>query len=236
MQNLNKNNYNYHYDKKENYRHKSTYTNFLIFLLIFIFAIQVFYLNSNEDLMNVLKTHTNHLFEGNYFSIFTSIFLHANPIHLISNLLALFIFGRIVERNLGAMILVLFIGSGIISNILSNLISYYLNDVYYSLGASGAIAGLIIFAILLEPFKIAALLFPIPIFILGWFLIYIDIIGITNPSSINHLAHISGYASLLFLFFFLEIHHKKRIMKGFFINFVLLSILALIMLLFPYFI
>ena len=65
---------------------------------------QINYINPNEQLGNLLKTHSMHFFEGNYISVFTAIFLHGSIAHLLSNLLALLVFGRIVEKKLGTKI------------------------------------------------------------------------------------------------------------------------------------
>lgn len=200
-------------------------TSFLIVLLVFVFLIQNLFVNSNEVLLNSLMNHPMHFFEGNYLSVFTSIFLHANFVHLGSNLLALLIFGRIVERYLGFKTLFVFLASGVIANIVSNVISLMIGDVFYSLGASGAIAGLIMFAILLNPFALTSvLLVPLPIFIIGWVLIISDVIGLTNPSQTNHLAHLGGYGALLILFFFLEFRERRRIITGFSMNLVLILV------------
>jgi len=71
---------------------------------------------------------------------------------------------------MGFKVILIFVFSCIIANVVSNIIAYNLGYDYYSLGASGAIAGLIIFAILLEPFALTSVfIIPIPIFIIGWF-------------------------------------------------------------------
>ncbi len=196
---------------------EAKYTAFLILLLVFMFVLELVFLNSY---MKNLEVHTAHLITGvNYYSTFTSIFLHANLIHLLTNLLALLIFGRQVEKNMGFKVILIFVFSGIIANVVSNIIAYNLGYDYYSLGASGAIAGLIIFAILLEPFALTSVfIIPIPIFIIGWFLIFLDVVGLFNDSQTNHLAHLGGYLALLVLFFFLEFKYREKIMKGFYIN------------------
>jgi membrane associated rhomboid family serine protease len=120
-------------------------------------------------------------------------------------------------------VLFVFLGSGIIANFVSHLISFMVGDIFSSLGASGAIAGLIIFAILFDPISFTRIfIFPVPIFVLGWFLISLDLIGLSNPSQVNHFAHIGGYLALLLLFFFLEFKHRKKIMLGFVINLILI--------------
>ncbi len=212
---------------KESTLYHSKITITLIFILILTYIAQVLFINPNEQLLHSLMTHTSHIFTGNYYSSLTSIFLHANLTHLITNCIALFIFGGIVEKQFRSKIIWIFLLSGVIANVLSNSISYLiLNDNYYSLGASGAIAGLIIFAILLEPFAMPTIFFiKLPVFAVGWFLIALDVIGISNPSQTNHLAHFAGYSALLFLFFFLEIKNRKKIIAGFVMNIIILFIL-----------
>lgn len=208
---------------------EAKYTAFLILFLFFMFAIQFLLLG---PYINNLMVHPKHIFEGNYYSVVTSIFLHADIVHMLSNCLALLVFGRIVEKQFGIKMLGIFLASGIIANIVSNVISLILGETYYSLGASGAIAGLIIFAILIEPFVFTSVfLIPLPIFIVGWGLIALDIIGLTNPSNVNNFAHLGGYSALLIIFFFLEYKHRDKIITGFVIN---LSLLVLFFLIWKY--
>lgn len=192
-------------------------TSFFILFLVVMYLVEVFLFS--EEIMNILMVHPNHFFEGNFYSIITSIFLHANLVHLISNSIALLIFGRIVERKFKSKIIFIFLISGIVANLVSNFISYFQGDLFYSLGASGAIAGLIILAILVDPFDLTTIfIVPLPIFIVGWLLISLDIIGLTNPSQTNHFAHLGGYFALLVIFFFLEFKDRKKVITGFTIN------------------
>lgn len=216
-----------------NWFFEARYTAYLILFLIFMYFIEILFL---QDYMDYLMVHTTHIAKfTNFYSTITSIFLHANISHLLSNSFALLIFGRIVEKQVGSSILWIFLASGIISNLVSNYIFYLQGNFFYSLGASGAIAGIIIFAILFSPFMFTSMLIiPLPIFFVGWGLIFLDISSFLNNTQdgTNHLAHISGYLTLLILFFFLEIKHKKEIIKGFFIN---LALLLLVYFLFEYY-
>lgn len=208
---------------------QAKFTAYISITLVITFLIQIIFLNSNEQLINSLMTNSAHIFHGNFHSTLTSIFLHGNLGHLFSNLLALNIFGRIVEQIFKEKIIYLFIASGIIANLISNLISYLNNDIFYSLGASGGIAGLIIMAILLNPLQFTSLLIiPLPIFLIGWSLIVLDIVGLSNPSQTNNLAHIGGYLALIILMFFIELRQRKKIYLGLSINLAFFVLIYLI--------
>ena len=72
--------------------------------------------------------------------IFTSMFMHASWLHLIFNMWALWIFGDNVEDYLGHMLyLVLYLTSGVAAALLHTL--FNIGSTVPSVGASGAIAG-----------------------------------------------------------------------------------------------
>ena len=76
---------------------------------------------------------------GEYYRMFTSMFLHANEIHLLINCYALYIIGMQIESFLGkAKYITVYILSGIAGSTLSLLF-----NTGYSVGASGAIFGLL---------------------------------------------------------------------------------------------
>jgi len=75
--------------------------------------------------------------------IFTSLFLHANELHLFSNMISLLFFGATIETNPNIsklQFLLIYLISGVIGNLFSLILLPY-NVI--SLGASGAIFGLI---------------------------------------------------------------------------------------------
>jgi len=84
---------------------------------------------------------------GNWHSIFTSMFVHANALHLFQNILFLWVFGSLVEDTLGiALFLTLFFGSQFGANLLHASVAQYFgsaNATKPMIGASGAVAGLL---------------------------------------------------------------------------------------------
>jgi membrane associated rhomboid family serine protease len=145
-------------------------------------------------------------------SIFTSMFLHGGWMHLIGNMWFLWIFGNNIEeamgglRYLGFYLICGFIASG--SHILSNP-----DSVLPSIGASGAIAGVLGAYIMLYPrARIWTLIFLgfftrllyIPAgFILGyWFLIQLlngSIAGRQHAGGVAFWAHIGGFIAGILL-------------------------------------
>ena len=75
------------------------------------------------------------------YRLFTSIFLHGGLFHLLCNMYSLYVIGPQLESFYGkTKFLIIYIFSGIIGNLLSMV---FLNDSYVSVGASGAIFGLL---------------------------------------------------------------------------------------------
>ena len=81
---------------------------------------------------------------GEYYRIFTSMFLHADLNHLLNNMFVLFIIGKRYEQSEGKFrfILVYFLG-GILASIASLSYNMIMRNEIVSLGASGAIFALI---------------------------------------------------------------------------------------------
>lgn len=122
------------------------------------------------------------------YRLVTSVFLHGGLIHLICNMYSLYVIGPQLESFFGKVkYAIIFIGSGVIGNLLSMA---FLQDTYVSVGASGAIFGLL-GALLYFGYHYRVYLSGviksqiIPLIILN---LIIGFIG----TSINNLAHIGG--------------------------------------------
>lgn len=124
----------------------------------------------------------------------TSIFLHGSPEHLLLNLFALVMFGLILEKFVKSKVMWIFLLAGI----LANIVSVFFYD--SSLGASGAIFGIIGALVILKP-KMVVWTYgmPLPMFLAVVVWAAIDILGVFNPSGTGNIAHLSGLAvGLLF--------------------------------------
>lgn len=82
--------------------------------------------------------------DGEYYRLFTSMFLHFGMEHLFNNMLVLFFLGDTLEKMLGKVrYLMLYLAAGLAGNMLSVWIDLQTRDFAVSAGASGAIFGVI---------------------------------------------------------------------------------------------
>lgn len=104
---------------------------FIVFNLILPYKVFFRYVQINYFIIN----------KHEYWRLFTAMFLHADVMHLFSNMIALLIFGAVVENNYKrSQYAIIYFISGLIGNLFSLLL---LPIKSMSLGASGAIFGLI---------------------------------------------------------------------------------------------
>lgn len=144
---------------------------------------------------------------GEQIRMVSSAFLHANPPHLIFNMLTLYFFADSVIFALGTInFVIIYIGSLLIGNLLSYF--FHKDEYHYSaLGASGAVSGILYAAILLRPeMKLAFIFIPIPIpaYIFGIGYLLYSIYGMrAQNDNIGHDAHfggaVGGYLITLFI-------------------------------------
>lgn len=142
-----------------------------------------------------------------YLTLLTSMFMHGGIAHLLGNMWFLWIFGDNIEQNLGrARYLLFYLVCGLIAS-MSHVLLNQSGDASMipSLGASGAISGVMGAYLVLHPYrKVTVLLFravtQVPGFVaVGlWFLFQIisglGIFGGAN-SGIAHAAHIGGFVA-----------------------------------------
>src|SRR3989344_3183039 len=143
----------------------------------------------------------------------TAMFLHGGATHLLYNMFALILFGSIVEGVIGSRkFLILFFVTGIFANIIS--INFYSS----SLGASGAIMGVIGALIIIRPMMtVWAFNMPMPMFVAGILWAAGDIIGAVgfltgNPlNNTGNIAHLSGMGfGLIIGIFFRDWRLEKK--------------------------
>jgi membrane associated rhomboid family serine protease len=213
---------------------KPIVTYFIIGLCIFVFLMQLssqsyksgqlFYsyglipsvlMNNNQLPMNLYAIPS-------WITIFTSMFMHGGFMHLLGNMLYMWIFADNIEDNLGpTKFLVFYLLSGA-----GAAMTQVLMDTYSQvpmIGASGAIGGILgaylvnypnAKVLVLIPFGFFSQLIKIKaLYVLGfWFILQF----ISSGGGIAYAAHIGGFISgiILILFFNKTIRKKNKINKG----------------------
>lgn len=137
----------------------------------------------------------------------TAIFCHASFPHLLYNLFALILFGLILENLIGSRkFLTLFLGAGILANLIS--VNFY----PASLGASGAIFGIIgCLAILRPRMMVWAFSLPMPMVIASILWVAGDLLNVVMPySNTGSLAHLAGLFVGLVVGVFLRLSRENE--------------------------
>lgn len=171
-------------------------------LLIALNVIVFFVSQSNQKIINdgVLWPYLMKE-KKEYYRFISSGFLHADFIHLFFNMFTLFFFGRNIELILkyyelggNTSFIILYFGSMVVADIPCYLKNQN-NPGYRSLGASGAVSGMVFSAVVFNPWgsiylygaiKISALLYAI------LFIAYCIYMGKRSQDNINHDAHLWG--------------------------------------------
>ncbi len=194
----------------------------LILANVAVFLYEVFYLTEKQ--IAALAFQPSDILKLNYVPIVSSWFLHASVAHLVGNMIFLYIFGRIVEKDFGWKMLLIYFGSAIVSTLVAGFFGQG------GIGASGAIAGLISVSILMHPFYSTYLIagLPVPILVVGWLAIIADVTGILVPTNdnIGHFAHLGGYIAVSLLVFLFNREEKHKLKIGLIINALFVAALA----------
>lgn len=131
----------------------------LIIINILIFAV-TFIKGDPEDSVYMMSAGANFYpltFNGQFWRIFTCMFLHFDISHLLTNMLSLFAIGSIIEMAFGTWrYLVIYMVSGLSASLVSAFYHMITNNMAVSAGASGAIFGLSGALICLAVFRITA--------------------------------------------------------------------------------
>ncbi len=156
-----------------------------------------------ERFGNLLHSPYQEKRSNQYYRLLTSGFLHGSMGHLLINMYVLFIFGEVIENYFlsifGEMLgrlyfLLLYILTIIAANIPTFLI-HKDNAHFSSVGASGAVSGLIFVFILFLPWHMLLLFFviPCPAIIAGiLYLVYSSWAAKKGTDRIDHVAHFAG--------------------------------------------
>jgi membrane associated rhomboid family serine protease len=136
--------------------------------------------------------------EGKYWQLVTHGFIHANYIHLGFNMVVFWYFGFLLERTIGSLgFFVVYFGSLVISGAIS-VAKRKDNPDFRSLGASGALSGVLFSFILYYPNTTLLAFFVLPI--TAWLFAILFVVGSyfaakNRFSFIDHEGHLWGALS-----------------------------------------
>ncbi|MFZ5882537.1 MAG: rhomboid family intramembrane serine protease [Chloroflexota bacterium] len=163
-----------------------------------------------------------------YLTLFTSMFMHGGWAHLLSNMLALYIFGDNVEDRMGSGRYLLFY---LLSGTAAAFAHIFFNptSTVPTIGASGAISGVLAAYLIFFPYARVITLIPVfflpwfveipALFYLGmWFLLQLSnglfsvVAGVQAFGGVAWWAHVGGFAAgLLLAPFFARRRYVRRI-------------------------
>ena len=175
------------------------FTPLLIYLNVFVFLLMVL------SRTNLFESHIDTLVQwggnirfltknGQIWRLFTSLFLHADTLHLVFNMYALLYAGSVLERVVGKN---KFISAYLISGIVASVASLIMHENIVSVGASGAIFGLygVLLALLIfKEFRFADISAKSLLLSISFFVVYNIMNGFSNVG-IDNAAHIGGLFS-----------------------------------------
>lgn len=148
-------------------------------------------------------------YSGEYFRLFTAMFLHIGMAHLASNCLSLYIFGSRVERYFGKVqFLMIYVIAGVFGNIVTVCLLPQL-----SAGASGAIFGLL-GAILAVTYRTGRSMGDLSPYVVVLLCIFSIGMGFIMPG-VNNFAHVAGFAAgaLIGYFSYRRVAHSENLVS-----------------------
>ncbi len=142
--------------------------------------------------------------------IITSMFLHADVAHLGGNMLMLYMAGELVEQYIGkGKFAALYFLSGISGSLLYAAYEFLTNDYMDSIGASGAVFGLI-GALLIIVMYHHGRYEDITVGRMGFMIVYMVYMGLNTPN-VNNVAHIGGLlGGMILMVCYIALENRNR--------------------------
>jgi rhomboid protease GluP len=140
------------------------------------------------------------VFQGAYWQLFTSIFIHASIFHLVGNMLFLLIFGLRGEEMFS---LPEYLGIYILGGLVGNLLSLVFGPYFISVGASGAIFALFGACVIYDRRSMRQSI--VGALVYAGFLFIINI-----GTNVNILAHLGGLAFGLIIGYIIASRRKPN--------------------------
>ncbi|MDT8410523.1 MAG: rhomboid family intramembrane serine protease [Wenzhouxiangellaceae bacterium] len=168
--------------------------------IIIVTALVSFAAWQNPRLLDALMLRPSRVWRGELWRLIGHGLIHADPQHLMFNMITLFFFGTVMENilfeRIGAVGFLLFYLSALVLSALPDVIGRRDDSSYASLGASGAVAAMLFAYILIDPWALLFVFFiPVPAVVFAMVYVGYSIWAQRHsPGNINHGAHLWGAA------------------------------------------
>jgi len=215
---------------KGGYKPIFSYTFIVINVLLFLYEMNLKSTGQLNGFINEYGAIPTEIKDGvDYFTLFTNMFLHGGWMHLIGNMVFLWIFGDNIEATIGNIKFLLFyLAGGIAASIIH--VALNLDSSIPSIGASGAISAVMGAYLVMFPGSRVKVL--VMYFFRSFYLSAIIFLGIWiamqlyngfstlntdhNTGGVAHWAHIGGFAFGLLYGYYAKINFEKKghLVKG----------------------
>lgn len=180
---------------------KPTYILILLNVAIFVYSAVILgdIFETGEDFIMTWGQVGYLVYNGSYYQLFTSMFVHANIVHLAGNMIFLLIFGLRGEELFSLPeYLLIYLGGGLVGNLLSLA---FLGRYVPSVGASGAIFSMFGGATIYARRTVGQSIIGALIF--AFFLLFLSV-----GENVNILAHLGGLVAGLIIGYILSIRRS----------------------------
>lgn len=168
-------------------------TNWLI-ILCTLASLTIWLIGENQNqIVDYLVFSGQNLLNGRIWTLVTGLFLHADPTHLIGNMIFFYIFGNTIENELGTkwVIIPFFVGG--IGSFLVSILFY--DPSITMIGASAAIFTLTAIVMLLKPLKFSFyFLMPLGLVAIIYFSYNLLAAQINAEGTVSYIGHVIGFS------------------------------------------
>lgn len=199
------------------WRNPKNVLNLIIIAVNVLVFVMVTVTGGSDDAENMIRwgaAYTPLIHQGEYYRLFTSMFLHFGPEHLLNNMFLLLFAGDYLEKSVGKLsYLAVYLLGGMTGSISSYLFEYSNGRAVIAAGASGAIfavLGAIIVLLILNRGKLEDLTM-----IRVGLMILLTLMAGFQSGNVDNYAHIGGFVGgmivmMLFSPLYLRRKQKKR--------------------------
>jgi len=166
-------------------------TNALIVICIFV---SLFYWSGYRSYVEEYLVYSgDRLKQGALWTPISTLFVHFDPMHLIGNIIFLYVFGKVVEEEAGANAVTIAYFLGGAGSIIFSSFFYGFN--VQMIGASGAIFTLSAAAMLIKPLKSSVFFLFVPLGLVAilYFIFNVFAVSLSFGGNVGYVTHVAGF-------------------------------------------